>query len=83
VVATSWALPEPDALLLERLMRAAEADSALEQGWLVRELCERFGLSLTELSRRFDKTPSWVSRRLVENTEPSTRRRGGGILIHG
>jgi ParB-like chromosome segregation protein Spo0J len=65
VVATSWTLPEPDALLLERLMRAAEADSALEQGWLVRELCERFGLSLTELSRRFDKTPSWVSRRLA------------------
>jgi ParB-like chromosome segregation protein Spo0J len=65
VVATNWTLPEPDALLLERLMRAAEVDSALEQGWLLRELCEGFGLSLTELSRRFDKTPSWVSRRLA------------------
>ena len=65
VVATNWTLPEPDALLLERLMRAAEVDSALEQGWLLRELCDGFGLSLTELSRRFDKTPSWVSRRLA------------------
>jgi ParB/RepB/Spo0J family partition protein len=64
VCATAWTLPEPEALLLERLMRSAEADSALEQGWLLRELCERFGLSLTELGKRFDKSPSWASRRL-------------------
>jgi ParB/RepB/Spo0J family partition protein len=64
VRATAWALPEPEALLLERLMRNAEADSALEQGWLIRELCERCGLSLTELAKRFDKSASWVSRRL-------------------
>lgn len=64
VCATTWSLPEPEALLLERLMRNAEADSALEQGWLLRELCERFGLSLVELAKRFDKSPSWASRRL-------------------
>ena len=36
VCATAWALSEPEALLLERLMRNAEADTALEQGWLLR-----------------------------------------------
>jgi ParB/RepB/Spo0J family partition protein len=65
VCATVWAVAEPEALLLERLMRTADGDSALEQGWLLRELHERFGLSAGELARRFDKTTSWVSRRLA------------------
>ncbi len=64
VSAMSWALAEPEALLLARLMRTAEGDSALEQGWLLRELHERFGLVSSELARRFDKSLSWVSRRL-------------------
>ncbi|MCI0569383.1 MAG: ParB N-terminal domain-containing protein [Myxococcaceae bacterium] len=64
VRATEWALPEVEALLLERLMRNGEADSPLEQGWLLRELCERFGLSAAEVAKRFDKSESWVSRRL-------------------
>lgn len=64
VEAVVWAVSEPEALLLERLMRSAEGDSALEQGWLLKELHERFGLSAGELARRFDKTTSWVSRRL-------------------
>jgi ParB family transcriptional regulator, chromosome partitioning protein len=65
VQATRWELPEPEALLLERLMRTAEAESALEQGWLLKELHERFGLSAGELAQRFDKSTSWVSRRLA------------------
>lgn len=65
VKATAWTLPEPEALLLERVMRNAEADSALEQGWLLRELSERFGLMPTEAAKRFDKSVSWVSRRLA------------------
>ena len=32
VSAMTWALAEPEALLLARLMRTAEGDSALEQG---------------------------------------------------
>lgn len=64
VRATCWDLPEPEALLLGRLMRAAEGESVLEQAWLVRELQERFGLSLEDLARRFGRSPSWVSRRL-------------------
>jgi ParB/RepB/Spo0J family partition protein len=64
VRATCWDLPEEEALLLGRLMRAAEGESVLEQAWLVRELSERFGLSLEDLARRFGRSPSWVSRRL-------------------
>ena len=64
VRATCWDLPEPEALLLGRLMRSAEGESALEQAWLLRELQERFALSLDDLARRFGRSPSWVSRRL-------------------
>ena len=63
--ATAWELSEVEALLLARLMRTAEGDSALEQGWLLRELRDRFALSCGELARRFDKSESWVSRRLA------------------
>ena len=65
IAATAWELSEADALVLERVLRAGEADSAIEQGWFLRELLERFGLSLEELARRFDRTKSWVSRRLA------------------
>lgn len=64
VIATSWELAEADALLLERLMRAADSDDVFEQGWLLRELEWRFSLSQQELGRRFDKSVSWVCRRL-------------------
>ncbi|WP_437763368.1 hypothetical protein WMF27_41345 [Sorangium sp. So ce281] len=65
VRATAWDLGEAEALLLERMLRAGDADNALEQGWFLRELRERFGLSGEELSKRFGRTPSWVSRRLA------------------
>lgn len=65
VRAVCWELGEVEALLLERLMRTTEGDSPLEQGWLLRELRDRFHLGLPELARRFDKSPSWVSRRLA------------------
>lgn len=64
VRATTWDLGELDALLLERMLRASEAMSALEEGWFLKELTTRFGLSREELARRFDRTTSWVSRRL-------------------
>jgi ParB family chromosome partitioning protein len=64
VRATTWDLGEAEALLLERLMRAGDADNALEQGWFLRELRDRFGLSGEELAKRFGRTASWVSRRL-------------------
>lgn len=64
VRATIWDLDEAEALLLERLMRTGRAESPLEQGWLLVELKDRFGMPLEVLARHFDRTPSWVSRRL-------------------
>lgn len=63
VSGTCWELPEVEALLLERGLRGASED-ALDQAWLLAELQERFGLSLEELARRFERSRSWVSRRL-------------------
>ena len=65
VRATLWDLDEADAVLLERIMRLSEADSPLEQAWLLEELNNRFVLSYEDLGRRFDKSTSWVSRRLA------------------
>lgn len=62
---TLWELKPADALVLEQLMRQGEGDSCLQQGWLLAELQDRFGLSQPELARRFDKSQSWVSRRLA------------------
>lgn len=64
VSAICWDLPERDALLLGRGMQSTEGGSALEQGWLLSELRDRFGLTVEELARRFDRSPSWVSGRL-------------------
>ncbi len=86
VRATRWELPEPDALVLEGLMRAREQTGPIEQGWLLRELRQRFGLSLQELARRFDHDISWVSRRLalVEQLPERIERhvRSGAIAPH-
>jgi len=64
VRASVWDVNERDALIAEHHMHRGESPSALEQGWLLQELHERFGLSVNELSIRFDKSASWVSRRL-------------------
>lgn len=85
VQATVWAVQEVEALLLERLMRCAGED-ALEQGWLLAELQERFTLSCDELARRFDKSKSWVSRRLalVKELPPEIQAqvRAGELAAH-
>jgi len=65
VWAVAWDLAEPEALLLEGLMRGSRSESPLEQGWLLDELRARFGMSQEELGRRFDRTAAWVSRRLA------------------
>jgi len=65
VEAVLWPLSEAEALVLERSMRMSEKETALEQGWLLSELEERFGYGLEELAERFDRSVSWVSRRLA------------------
>lgn len=65
VEATVWAMSEAEALLLERSLRFSRQETALEQGWLLAEMEQRFGYSIEELARRFDRSTSWVSRRLA------------------
>ena len=65
VEATVWAMSEAEAVLLSRSLRFGPPESALEQGWLLAEMERRFGYSLDELGRRFDRSASWVSRRLA------------------
>jgi ParB/RepB/Spo0J family partition protein len=65
VEATVWAMSEAEALLLSRSLRLSPQESALEQGWLLAEMERRFGYGLDDLARRFDRSPSWVSRRLA------------------
>src|SRR6204780_5325972 len=65
VEATVWEMSEAEALLLDRTLRFSPQESALEQGWLLSELEQRFGYSLEELGRRFDRSVRWVSRRLA------------------
>jgi ParB family chromosome partitioning protein len=86
VHATVWALDELDAVLIERRMRHGDSESALEQGWLLRELTDRFGLAQGDLARRFERTVSWVSRRLALVSElPAAIQdhvRSGAIAPH-
>ncbi len=65
VEAVVWPMGEAEAVLLDRSLRLSEHETALEQGWLLAALEERFGYGLEELARRFDRSVSWVSRRLA------------------
>jgi len=65
VEAVVWPMSEAEALLLDRSLRLSDQETALEQGWLLAELEQRFGYGLEELARRFDRSVSWVSRRLA------------------
>src|ERR1700678_2831344 len=58
-------MSEAAAVLLDRSLRLSEHETALEVGWLLAELEQRFGFGLDELARRFDRSVSWVSRRLA------------------
>jgi ParB family chromosome partitioning protein len=65
VEAVIWPMNEAEALLLDRSLRLSRQETALEQGWLLREMAQRYGYSFDELARRFDRSASWVSRRLA------------------
>ena len=86
VLAMVWDIAPCEALIVERLMRDSEPDSAIEQGWLLRTLKTEFGLSQDELARRFDRSKSWVSRRiaLVDGLPPEVgeRVRIGAVPPH-
>jgi ParB/RepB/Spo0J family partition protein len=65
VEAVVWPMSEAAAVLLDRSLRLSEHETALEVGWLLQEMEQRFGYSLEELARRFDRSVNWVSRRLA------------------
>jgi ParB family transcriptional regulator, chromosome partitioning protein len=65
VEAVVWPMSEAAAVLLDRSLRLAERETALQVGWLLAEMEQRFGYSLEELARRFDRSVTWVSRRLA------------------
>src|SRR6202034_2277164 len=52
--AVVWPMSEAAAVLLDRSLRLSEHETALEVGWLLAELEQRFGYGLDELARRFD-----------------------------
>jgi hypothetical protein len=86
VVGVVWEMSEPDALIFRQMVHTEGGASALEQGWLLRALHEGHDLGLGDLARRFDRSVSWVSRRLALARElPEAiqdRVREGGIVPH-
>lgn len=66
VEAVIWDMSESAALLLVRSLRSnSEPETAIEQGWLLAEMEERLGYSIADLARSFDRSPTWVTRRLA------------------
>ena len=55
-------VPEAEALVLGHRLDNGRARTALEEGWLLRELCERHNVAQRELAQRLDRSTSWVSR---------------------
>ena len=56
VEAVIWPMSEAEALVLDRSLRFSEHETALEQGWLLAELEQRYGYGQEELARRFDRS---------------------------
>jgi ParB family chromosome partitioning protein len=66
VDALVWEISEAEALLLVHSLRMnSEPETALEQGWLLAEMEEKLGYTIEELARRFDRSATWVARRLA------------------
>lgn len=59
-----WEAKPPEALVLAYQIKAGSGYSALEEGWLVYELCRGSGWTAAEAAKAFDKSNSWISRRL-------------------
>ena len=58
-------LGEAEALVLRHRLAAAARRSAIEDGWLLRELVETHGKSQQEVAKELHRSTSWVSRRLA------------------
>ena len=84
--ALSWDLTELEAVLFRRSLASSGGETSLEQAWLLEDLRVRFDLDLEELARWFDRSVSWVSRRLALLRELSSEVqdliREGRIVPH-
>ncbi len=58
-------LSEAEALVMGYRLDNTRQRSALEEGWILRELVDGHGLGLEVLARKLDRSRSWVSRRLA------------------
>ena len=56
VEAVVWPMSEAEALVLDRSLRFSAHETALEEGWLLAELEQRYGYGQEELARRFDRS---------------------------
>ena len=87
VEAVELPLDESGALLFRYCQESVHPRTALEDGWFLRELLEEHGMSRVELSRRLQRSESWVSRRLSlvrelpEEAQELVRR--GKLCGHG
>jgi ParB family transcriptional regulator, chromosome partitioning protein len=86
VIAIVLGLSEADALVYCHRLETSRRRSAMEDGWLLRELHAQ-GPKLNEIGRALGRTASWVSRRLglvralPESAEEAVRR--GVVPPHG
>lgn len=84
-IATTWSVPEIDALVHHRHLAVARR-TALEDAWLLGRLREH-GLSMDQLARRLCRSKSWVSHRLglldALATVAQDRVRAGTVPPHG
>jgi ParB family transcriptional regulator, chromosome partitioning protein len=78
---------EADALAYCHRLSTGRRRSALEEGWLVRELSEGIGRTLTQIGMSLGRSTSWVSRRLgfatALTTEIEAAVRDGIVSPHG
>jgi ParB/RepB/Spo0J family partition protein len=65
VAAVVLGTTEAEALAYAHRLDANRRRSALEDGWLLRELIEGFGLRQAQLVQKLQRSASWVSRRLA------------------
>jgi ParB/RepB/Spo0J family partition protein len=86
VAAVVWDMGTCDALIFRHLLQTDATANVFEQAWLLRTLHEEHGLALDLVARRFDRSVSWVSRRLsLVRTLPETIQqhvRDGHIVPH-
>jgi ParB family transcriptional regulator, chromosome partitioning protein len=86
VAAVVWDMVASDALIFRHLLQTDAPENVFEQAWLLRALHEEHGLTLDVVARRFDRSVSWVSRRLsLLRTLPDTIQqhvRDGYIVAH-